>query len=143
MKNSICILLTLSLSVSLFANTITAVTSEASPGDWTDGASWAGGAVPQSGDIVMIPAGKAILISDQVYSLVSPPFISLRVWGTLNFEPSGKLHLSLLSDIQIFLGGKIKPKNSSSSQLITIGGVTKYNASNNGTIQGPAIANAL
>ena len=31
----------------------------------------------------------------------------------------------------------------SSSQLITIGGVTKYTASNNGTVQGPAIANAL
>jgi len=125
----------------VLAATVTAMTSSSSPGDWASGATWSSGTIPASGDLVIIPGGKAVVIQSQVYG--SAPTLIVVVSGTLNFEPSGKLNLSALSSIQLGAGGKISPKNSASSQLITIGGVLKYSAANNGTLNGPAIADAL
>jgi len=126
----------------LFANTVTAVTTNVSPGDWSAGGSWSSGTVPQSGDLVVIPAGKAVSVSNQVHTSTAPTLI-IRVTGELDFHPSGKLDLSSTSTLQLFVGGKIIPQNSASSQLIILGGVTKYNAANNGTLAGPAFADAL
>jgi hypothetical protein len=92
--------------------------------------------------MVLIPSGKAVVIGSQLYSS-STPTLFIIVTGTLNFEPSGKLNLSLLSYLQLGVGGRIVPKNAAASQLITIGGITKYNAAYNGTLVGPAVADAL
>jgi hypothetical protein len=135
-------LIGLLFSISLFAGTITAVTTASSPGDWNSTNTWSEGNIPQSGDKVIIPTGKAVVVQGQIYGSQTPTLF-IEVSGTLNFEPSGKLNLSLLSNIQLLIGGKIAPKNGSSSQLITIGGITKYNAANNGTLTGPAFADAL
>ena len=142
MKTLVCTLCNFLVSLPLFANTITALSSDNSPGDWDQATTWSGGQVPESGDIVIIPSNKGVLVRGTEYGIPVPTLI-IQVWGTLNFEPSGKLDLSLTSQLILFLGGKIVPKNASSSQLITIGGVTKYNAANNGTVNGPAIANSL
>lgn len=125
----------------VLAATVTATTSTSSPGDWANGATWSSGTMPASGDLVIIPGGKAVVIQSQVYG--STPTLVVVVSGTINFEPSGKLNLSAISSIQLGAGGKISPKNSAASQLITIGGVLKYSAANNGTLNGPAIADAL
>ncbi|RYZ30531.1 MAG: hypothetical protein EOO10_02485 [Chitinophagaceae bacterium] len=142
MKTILLTFLFLSFSFSLLAGTVTALTTIASPGDWTTGTTWSSGTVPTSGDLVIIPGGKAVVIASQVYGGTSPTLIVI-VNGTLNFEPSGKLNLSALSSIQLSVGGKISPKNSSASQLITIGGILKYSAANNGALIGPAIADVL
>ena len=127
---------------SAFASTITATTSTSAPGDWNVGSTWSSGTVPQSGDLVIIPLGTGVQVSSHIYPS-SVPNLSIEVFGTLNFRPSGKLDLGPASYLQIFLLGKIVPQNTSSSQLVTIGGVTKYNAANNGIVLGPAYANAL
>lgn len=142
MRTGIFTFIFLLFSTCLFANIVTAVTNTATPGDWGDGASWSSGTVPQSGDVVLVPLGKAISVSSQVYSVIAPTLI-IQVTGSLNFHPSGRLDLSALSSLQLFVGGKIIPQNSASSQLVTLGGVTKYNAANNGTVTGPAFADVL
>lgn len=142
MRTGIFTFICLLFSTLLFANTVTAVTGTASPGDWSAGGSWSSGTVPQSGDLVVIPAGKAVSVSNQVYTSTAPALI-IQVAGEIDFHPSGKLDLSSTSTLQLFVGGKIIPQNSASSQLIVLGGVTKYNAANNGTLAGPAFADAL
>ncbi len=142
MKLFLSALLHLFLTYPLFATTVTASSSSSAPGDWDNSSTWSGGNVPKSGDVVLIPSGKAVVVKGEEYGSASPT-LQILVNGTLNFEPSGKLNLSPTSFLQIFVGGKIVPKNGSSSQLITIAGVTKYNAANNGTVVGPAYADIL
>ncbi len=142
MKTYAITFLGLLFSLSALANTITALTAAASPGDWATGSTWSSGTVPASGDLVIIPSGKAVEVSSQVYSSTSP-FLSIEISGVLDFRPSGRLELRAGSYLQLFSGAKIVPFNSSSSQLITIGGITKYSAANNGTVTGPAYANAI
>lgn len=142
MKTFLLSLASILLSSSLFANTITAISNTASPGDWSSASTWSTGTVPVSGDIVLIPGGNAVAITTQIYGSETPT-LSIIVTGTLNFEPSGKLNLSALSYIQLSAGGRIVPKNSSASQLITIGGILKYSAANNGTVTGPLVADVL
>lgn len=142
MKTCLVAISSLLISFTTFANTITAVTPGASPGDWGTGSTWSSGTVPASGDLVIIPSGMAVQVASHVYPSTSPT-LSIEISGTLNFKPSGKLDLGATSYLQLFSGGNIVPQNSSSSQLITIGGVTKYNAANNGTVNGPAYANSL
>ena len=126
---------------SLFARIITAVTPAAFPSDWASENTWSTGSIPASGDLVLVPESNAVVVRSQVYPVVSPTLI-IQVNGVLNFNPSGKLNLSALSMLQLLVGGKIQPKNTSSSQLVTIGGITKFNGANNGPVIGPAFADA-
>ncbi|RYG16717.1 MAG: T9SS type A sorting domain-containing protein [Chitinophagaceae bacterium] len=142
MKNCLTALVAILFSVSSFAATITAVTSTLFPGNWSVGSTWSSGTVPQHGDLVIIPLGLGVEVSGQVYTTAAPT-LSVEVSGTLHFKPSGKLDLGSTSYLQLFLGGKIIPQNTSSSQLVNIGGVTKYNAANNGILLGPAYANSI
>lgn len=142
MKNCLTAFAATLFSVSSFAATVTAVTSTLFPGDWNAGSTWSSGTVPKNGDLVIIPLGLGVEVASQIYTATAPT-LSIEVFGTLHFRPSGKLDLSATSYLQLFLGGKIIPQNTSSSQLVNIGGVTKYNAANNGIVLGPAYANAI
>src|SRR6478735_2108029 len=110
MKTFLLTLTGVLLSGFLFANTITALTNTTSPGDWASGSTWSTGNVPATGDMVVIPGGKAVAVASQVYGTETPKLFII-VTGNLNFEPSGKLNLSSLSYIQLSAGGKIVPKN--------------------------------
>jgi hypothetical protein len=59
----------------------------------------------------------------------------------MDFDPSGKLDLTVSSLVQIHEGGKITT-NGSSSEIIAMGGVVKYNGQNDGTVNGPKYASA-
>jgi hypothetical protein len=122
------------------AGTVTAVAS----GDWDVASTWDINGIPgnaTTSTTVVIPAGITVNVKSQVYSSTIP-IITLQIYGTLSFHPSGRLDLSSTSTIQLYSGSSIVPFNNSNSQLITIGGVTKYNAANNGTVSGPAYASS-
>jgi hypothetical protein len=59
----------------------------------------------------------------------------------MDFDPSGKLDLTISSLVQIYSGGKITT-NGTSSEIISMGGVVKYNGHNDGTVEGPKYASA-
>lgn len=143
MKTKLLILSYLLLPFSLFARTATALSDIASPGLWSDAATWSSGMVPANTDTVVIPGDKAVIINTVVYPSVSPPILTIQVRGVLRFEPPGKLHLASSASLHVFFGGSIIPKNGASSQLITIGGILKYNAANDGIISGPSYADIL
>ena len=60
-----------------------------SSGNWSDAATWSGGAVPQAGGIVTIASGQQVLLD------VSPPALGgMTINGTLRFADESDLALS-------------------------------------------------
>ncbi|MGE5108502.1 MAG: T9SS type A sorting domain-containing protein [Sphingobacteriales bacterium] len=131
---SLCLLFLISLSS--FA-TIKTVVSNAGQG-WNVASNWSPGGIPQNGDTVVIPEGQTITVKTNIYS--TSPNLTIRIYGTLNFAPGGKLVLGMSSAIQIYDNGKITSDSGTSSEIISIDGETKYNANNDGIISGPAYA---
>ena len=119
--------------------TIKTVIANAGTG-WQNANNFSPTGVPQNGDIVIIPVGATITIKGNIYGNPSPS-LTVNIFGTLDFDPSGKLALGGQSLIQIFALGKITT-NGTSSELISIDGVTKYNGKNDGTLYGPLYASA-
>lgn len=107
---------------------------------WNNAANFLPSGVPKNGDTVTIPLGISISVKGAIYSNL--PTITVFVYGTLDFDPSGKLDLGNASTIQLFTLGRIT-SNGTSSELIKIGGVVKYNGQNDGTITGPKFASAV
>ena len=111
--------------VSVQAATITA---SANNGDWTTASTWNLNRIPQSGDTIIIPAGKTVNVFTNVS--VSGDVV-VQVAGTLKFNHSAKLNISAASKIILSVGGMIT-SNGSASDQIRIGGSTiwKGNAGN-------------
>ncbi len=105
---------------------------------WSNANNFLPTGVPQSGDEVTVPLGFTITVKGSIYGS-SNPSIKLKIFGTLDFDPSGKLNLAATSILQIYALGKITT-NGTSSEIITIGGITKYNGQNDGTLLGPLFA---
>lgn len=114
------------------------------PGEWSDPATWDQNDVPGDDDIVLIPADFKVVIKGDIYNkeLVKPD-LNIQISGVLQFEASGRLDLGAGSLIQIYTAeARITSTNGSGSELIYIGGETKYLASKTQTITGPAYANS-
>ena len=105
---------------------------------WVAKENWSEGRVPTNGDIVVIPSGQTITVKGQPYT--TPASLTIRINGTLNFEPSGKLDLSSISTIQIFSSGSIV-SSSTNSEVITINNIVKYRGGiDPSPLTGPAFA---
>lgn len=104
-------------------------------GDWDNVNSWSPAGVPDSNDVVCIPAGTKINISGSI----TAPRLQIFVCGVLdfNFNPAGKLSLAAWSFIQVYSGGLIKARGGD-ADLIEIGGVDVWRHNNN-DIQGPFV----
>lgn len=107
---------------------------------WSVASNWLPSGVPQEGDTVLIPVTFNINIKNDVYGS-SNPNLHIKVFGTLEFDPSGKLELGSNSTLAILAGGQII-SHGSSSELVKIGGVVKYNGQLDGTMNGPAYASS-
>jgi hypothetical protein len=119
--------------------TIKTATGNAGQG-WSNASNWSPSGVPQNGDTVIIPVGITISVKGQIYS--SPyPTILIKIYGTLDFDPSGKIDLSSASAIGILTGANLTT-NGTSSEIITIGGSTKFNGQLDGNLVGPKYASA-
>ncbi len=106
---------------------------------WSNGNNFSPNGIPQSGDSVTIPTGVTLTVKGNIYGTMS--LLKVYIYGTMDFDPSGKLNLTVSSLIQIHAGGRITT-NGSSSEIISMGGVVKYNGHNDGTVNGPKYASA-
>lgn len=120
--------------ISTYANTITLSTNN---GDWKNNNTWSPATLPQSGDTVIIPAGKSVIVKNEVYT--NAPNIYIKDWGTISFMPSGKLSLGANAVVEVFTGGKIETSGTN-SERIYIADVLKYQGKTDGNIIGYALA---
>jgi hypothetical protein len=111
------------------AATITAI---ATSGDWTSNSTWDLNRVPQDNDVIIIPAGKTVIIT----TVLSYNTIYISINGTLKFS-GGKITMSTSSTVYVYGGGKIKGSGSPSEQL-RLGG--KIWDGSNPDISGPEMA---
>lgn len=130
----IAIVLVLQL-ISTYANTITLSINN---GDWKNNSTWSPATLPQSGDTVVIPAGKSVVVKNEVYT--NAPNIYIKNWGTIIFKPSGQLTLGSNSFVEVFTGGMIETSGTN-SERIYISNVLKYQGKTDGSIMGYALAN--
>jgi Secretion system C-terminal sorting domain/G8 domain len=107
--------------------------------NWNSTNSWNPGRIPATGDTVIIPAGKNVFVSNNVYN--NTPNLYIKVSGSITFQPSGKLDLGVNSTVEILAGGSIISNNTGSERIL-IGGSLKYKGNNDGTITGYALANS-
>lgn len=125
-----------------FSQSPTTLTAKSGTGDWDVATTWLEGQVPANGNIVVIPSTSTVLVKGNLYhALATKPNLKIQIDGTLQFEPSGILELGVNSIIQLTSSSsKITSQVTSNSQLILINNVTKYNASQDQTLTGPAFA---
>lgn len=139
MKKPILLLAALFYIYAVQAATKTVVSNldQSSNKGWQNPNNWNPIGVPQSGDIVIVPSGKTISVKGNVYSTVAAN-LTINVYGTLDFDPSGTLNLSSVSVVQLFTTAAKITTNGSSSEQIIIGNKIKYNGQTDGTVSGPA-----
>lgn len=107
---------------------------------WSVASNWSPAVVPQNGDTVIIPVGITMGVKTNIYN--NTPNLVIRVYGTLSFSSGGKLNLGNNSKIFVYVGGTIRP-NGTPSEVIEIGGVTKYKGNVDGIIVGPAYSDRV
>lgn len=105
---------------------------------WSNASNWSPAGVPQSGDSAIIPSGFTLSVKGTVYS--GPlPVIIVEISGTLDFQPSGRLQLATGSMVNIYSPGLINSTNSS-SEILSINGITKFSGQTDGSISIPSYA---
>ena len=107
---------------------------------WGNASNWSPSGVPQNGDTAFVPSGITISVKGQIYSIPYPTIV-IKIFGTLDFDPSGKIDLSSAGVIGIFYGAHLTT-NGTSSEIITIGGIVKFNGQTDGDLTGPKYASA-
>lgn len=106
---------------------------------WSVASNWFPSGVPANGDTVIIPVTFSLSVKGNIYNSAQPRLI-IYVYGTLDFDPAGKIDLADESEIYVFTGGSIST-NGSSSERIIINGLTKFNGQTDGNVSGPLFAN--
>ncbi|WP_205509393.1 T9SS type A sorting domain-containing protein [Longitalea arenae] len=117
MKSIYTTLVTLLITANLMAGNITA-----SNGDWDQSTTWTPSRLPQSGDSIIIPFGKTVLL-DRNIDLDN---VVVIVKGTLDMD-GGKLRMNDASRIIVDVDGKITGINH--DDQVRIGNVLKFNGS--------------
>lgn len=107
-------------------------------GSWNQQSTWSLGRQPVDGDTVTVPVNTTLVINNHVNAPSSNFYF--KVYGTLKFQV-GKLDIGENSVIILMNGGKIVSVNGNNSEYIKIGGQKKYSGQD-GTINGPAVANS-
>ncbi|MBA2498488.1 MAG: T9SS type A sorting domain-containing protein [Chitinophagaceae bacterium] len=139
MKRCVLLLFVCSLlSATVFSNVKTAFSNNNN--GWSVNSNWLPSGMPANGDTIIIPAFFTLNVKGNLYNGPKPRLI-IYVYGTLDFDPSGKLDLADQSEIYVFTGGSIRT-NGTSSEQITINNVLKYNGQNDGNVSGPIFASA-
>jgi len=105
---------------------------------WGNSGNWHPSGVPADGDEVIIPFGQTISVKGGFYN--GSANLIIKVYGTLDFDPSGKLDLGPNSQAHLLTSQASITTNGTSSELIIISGRTKYNGSIDGTVTGPKYA---
>jgi hypothetical protein len=140
MKAKIYILFALTLiSTGLFAGPRTLIKAISNGGNWSSTGSWSLGRLPQDNDSIVLPAGFTVIV-DNSYSLNN---VYISIGGTLNFNQNNTLALDAASIVNILSGGTLTATHPTPNELLSIGGVTKYDGKVDGTISGPVQATSM
>lgn len=106
---------------------------------WGIAFNWSPSGVPADGDVVIIPEGQTISVKGAFYT--GTETIIIKVSGTLDFDPSGKLDLGINSEVQLLTTTAKLTSNGTGSEIIKIGSVTKFDGSVDGMmLTGPLYA---
>lgn len=133
MKQAIFFTASVLFSLFCFAAPVNTVLSN---GNWTNASSWSLGRLPQTGDTVMIPSGKTLIIKTNINA--GNVTLFLKIYGVLELD-NGKIDLSAQSKIYVFDGGSIVSTTGTNADAIRIAGIEKYRGST-GTLYGPLYA---
>ena len=138
MKTKLYLLLLLSVPTLAFANARTLITAVKNNANWSSANTWSLSRVPKSDDSIVIPANTTVIF-DNSYSLNN---VYITIAGTLNFNQNNSLSLDNASIVSILSTGMLTATHPTPNELLSIGGVTKYNGKNDITVAGPAMANS-
>jgi hypothetical protein len=105
---------------------------------WGTASNWSPSGVPVNGDEVIIPLGKEISVKGSFYA--GNNHLVIKVYGILDFDPSGKLDLGASSQVHLYTNSARITTNGTGSELIIINGVIKFNGNVDGNITGPRYA---
>lgn len=128
----------LSIPTVAFAGARTMIEAVKTQSNWSLKASWSLNRLPQDGDSIVIPAGNTVVF-DQTQSLNN---VYITIAGTLNFNQNNSLTLDNASFVSILSGGILTATHPTPNELVTIGGVVKYDGKTDNTIAGPAVASS-
>src|SRR4051794_16840735 len=112
MKLIFTILITLAAVATASAGSVITAIAD---GDWATASTWNLNTKPQSGDTIVIPAGRTISFT----TTESLNGVIIKIAGTLNMSGASKLNLDNASLIKVYPGGTITGQ--SNSDQITIG----------------------
>ena len=104
-------------------------------GEWSTASNWDLNRLPQYGDSIVVPSGKGVVF-DKPDTLAN---VYINVIGGLTIEK--KMRLSASSIIELTATGKLNAWGANrSTEVITIGGVTKYDQNASYWVYGAAFA---
>lgn len=136
MKTKLYLLLILLVPSVAFAGARTLITATNNNGNWSNTNTWSLGRVPQSSDSIVIPANTTVIFNQS--NTLNNVYITIA--GTLNFNQNNSLSLDNSSVVYITGTGMLTASHPTPNELLSIGGVEKYNGKNDVTVGGPAIA---
>lgn len=138
MKNLLTVLFLFHLYIPAYC-AIKTVVSNSGTG-WGNNANWSPTGVPVAGDEIIIPLGQIISVKGSFYGGTGN--LTIKIYGTLDFDPSGKLNLGSLSTVQLYTSTSSITTNGSASEQIVINGQIKYQGNLDGTMTGPKYASS-
>ncbi|HLZ87528.1 MAG TPA: G8 domain-containing protein [Puia sp.] len=138
MKTKLYTLLLLAIPSVALAGARTLNEAISNGSNWSSTSTWSLGRVPASGDSIVIPAGKTVIF-DQSATLNN---VYITIGGTLNFNQNNSLALDNVSIVSILSGGMLTATHPTPNELLSVGGVNKYDGKTDNTIAGPALASS-
>ncbi|MBC7902678.1 MAG: T9SS type A sorting domain-containing protein [Gemmatimonadaceae bacterium] len=124
------------LTISIIASAKTPITLTTWWGNWNANSSWDLNRIPKNGDSVIIPAGKGVVMNADI----DINNLSVNILGTLALEK--KMTLGNPSVIKIGTTGRLYAWNANRlNELITIGGVRKFDQTTSFNVYGISVAN--
>lgn len=133
----LCVLFLLIASFHTKAATCTAIAST----NWTTTSTWSCGHAPTCNDVIVIPSGYTVTISESI-SLTGGGCTgtAIQLYGVLAMNGNAsQLNLVAASTISIFSGGKLTTNVSNNSQKVVIGNGPAEWDSSDGNVSGPWI----
>lgn len=133
-----CLSVFLLIFLLTFESRAATCTAQAS-GNWTLASTWSCGAAPGCNDIIIVPSGFTVTITEAIdLTGTGCNNTKINIYGVVFFSGNAsRLDLVATATINIYAGGKITTDQANNSQKITLGSGPSEWSSNNGNLTGP------
>jgi hypothetical protein len=108
-------------------------------GDWGVPGTWSLGRIPDTGDLVSIPAGMTVQITSNMYNSPPQPVITINVHGVLLMSGTGQLNLGDGSVMYLIGGGSMPSTGCNCNQLNFGGGGAEWKGKDPGLTGGSCL----